>query len=192
MVAGSRLCLLLCVIALLWAENGTVRFGAKSLGAVALMLSLAVVGAIQTGFIDKLQQLPTSRIPVWNAAVHQIAESPLFGSGPNTFAPYYAQHIRQTNYPDFIIVDSRFMPWAHNLFLDVAIAFGIPVSILLLMLLLVLLMKAFKAKDPLGYAVFGSILLFLLASMAEFSYLRPYTLVLIAVYTAYLLPRPTS
>lgn len=192
MAIDSRLCLLLSAIALIWSERGAVRWNAKTIGAGATAICLIVALAIQTDFIGKLQQLPTSRIPVWNAAVHQIQEAPLLGSGAYSFGPYHAEHIEQADYPDFIAVDTRYMPWAHNLFLDVAVAFGIPASALLLALLLAVLVKSMRARDQLGNAVTGSLLLFLLASMVEFTHLRLYTIALIAVYAGYLIPRSAN
>ena len=182
----SRLCLMLCVANLIWGERDAVRWNTKTLGVSVVMLCSVVFLAIQTGFIGKLQQLPTSRIPVWDAALHQIQEAPLLGSGVYAFGPYYTEHIQQTDYPDFISVDDRYMPWAHNLFLDVSIAFGIPASALLLILLLTVLAKSLRSGNQLGNAVSGSVLLFLLASMVEFTHLRLYTIILIVVYAVYL------
>lgn len=191
MAIDSRLCLALCAANLIWGEWSAIRWNAKAISMGVAALCLLVVLSIQTGFIDKLQQWPTSRIPVWDAALHQIQEAPLLGSGALAFGPYYAEHIQRTAYPDFIAVDGRDMPWAHNLFLDVAVSFGIPVSALILALLLAVLWKSLREEDQLGNAVFGSVLLFLLASMVEFTHLRLYTVVLIAVYAGYLLSNPS-
>lgn len=192
MVIDSRLCLALCAMNLIWSEHKAFRWNAKTVGAGIAALCLVAAVAIQSGFIDKLQQLPTSRIPVWDAALHQIQEAPLSGSGANSFGPYYAEHIRRTDYPDFIAVDTRYMPWAHNLFLDVAVSFGVPASALLLALLLAVLVKSLRTKGQPDSAVFGSVLLFLLASMVEFTHLRLYTIALIAVYAGYLFPGKDS
>ena len=192
MAVDSRLCLLLCAIALIWGERGTVRWNAKTIGVGTAAVCLAIALALQTGFIGKFQQLPTSRIPVWDAAVQLTKEAPLFGSGAYAFGPYHAEHIGQANYPDFITVDTRYTPWAHNLFLDVAVAFGIPASALLLVLLLSVLVKSVRTGDQLGNAVTGSVLLFLLASMVEFTHLRLYTIALVAVYAGYLNPKLAS
>ena len=188
MVADSRLCLMLCVAGLFWSERAAIRLNKSSIAmGVILSVALALV-AIETGFAGKLQHVPTSRVPLWHAALHQVFESPLLGSGVNAFGPYYTEHIRQTVYPEYIVVDSRYIPWAHNLFLDIAVAFGIPASVLLLALLLCVLVKAKRSRDRLGNAILGSVLLFLLAALVEFTHLRMYTIALILIYAEYLIP----
>jgi len=187
-VIDSRLCLMLCAVGLIWGERRLFRWNAGTISASVMALGLVIILAVQTGFINKLQQLPTSRIPVWDAAINQVLEAPLFGSGAYAFGPYYEEHIGKTDYPAFITVDTRYMPWAHNLFLDVAVAFGIPASMLLLALLLFVLVKALRAGDCLGNAIFGSVLLFLLASMVEFTHLRLYTHALVVLFLGYLVP----
>jgi len=187
-VIDSRLCLMLCAVGLIWGERRLFRWNAGTISASVMALGLIIILAVQTGFINKLQQLPTSRIPVWDAAINQVLEAPLFGSGAYAFGPYYEEHIGKTDYPALITVDNRAMPWAHNLFLDVAVAFGIPASMLLLALLLFVLVKALRAGDCLGNAIFGSVLLFLLASMVEFTHLRLYTHALVVLFLGYLVP----
>ena len=77
-------------------------------------------------------------------ALHQIAQSPLLGSSLDSFSNFYLAHIARTDYGDLITVDQRGMPWAHNLFLDVALSFGVPAALILLALLVTHLAETSK------------------------------------------------
>ncbi len=184
-VLESRLCLLLLLIWLIL-EAPSVRYKRQFVLSSGIVLAIAASMIVaQTNLLAKIGQFPTSRIPVWDAALHQIATSPLIGSGIDSFRQFYTTHLVTANYSDFIIVDSRQMPWAHNLFLDVSIAFGIPAAILLIALLSYIALSAWNQRGELEKIMFVSILMFLAAALIEFSHLRIYPLALIAIYAGY-------
>ena len=175
MVLDSSLCLLLCLLCFALALPMSVRavISPHRLATGVLLLFVASAG---TGLLWKFGQLPTSRIPVWDAALHQIAQSPLLGSSLDSFSNFYLAHIARTDYGDLITVDQRGMPWAHNLFLDVALSFGVPAALILLALLVTILLRHQSRL------LFQSTLLFITAAMVELTHLRIYTFATVAMY----------
>lgn len=184
-VLESRLCLLLLLI---WLILDTPIAQYRRRIVLCLGIVLAVAAALisaQSNLLAKIVQFPTSRIPVWDAALHQIATSPLLGSGIDSFRQFYASHLVTATYNDLIVVDNRQIPWAHNLFLDVSIAFGTPAAILLVSLLFYVALSVRNHRSGLEKVVFVSVLMFLAAALIEFTHLRIYPLVLIAIYAGY-------
>ncbi|MYF01156.1 MAG: hypothetical protein F4234_13495 [Gammaproteobacteria bacterium] len=184
-VLESRLCLLLLLIWLML-DMPIARYWRRIVLCLGIVLALAaaLIG-METNLLAKINQIPTSRIPVWDAALYQIATSPLIGSGIDSFRQFYATHLLTANYSDFIVVDSRQMPWAHNLLLDVSIAFGIPAAILLAALLSYVALSAWRPRGEMEKAMLVSILMFVAAALFEFTHLRIYPLAMIAIYAGY-------
>ncbi len=177
----SLLCILLLAVWLLFESRAIKKLTRKALitgGCILFVLSLFVW---QFGVMGSSLELPTSRIPVWDAALRHIASAPFSGSGVDSFRDFYSNHIRTENYAEFILVDSREIPWAHNLFLDLSMAFGIPAAAILLLLYSSILRTTWRSHA----ACFSSAILFLIASMVEFTHLRLYTVVLIAIHAGY-------
>ena len=90
---------------------------------VALVISIDYVLDFQ--LFDKFLTFPSSRIPLWTAALDLFIENPIFGNGPHIFAEYYADYINSRTFADWITVDTRSIPWPHNLFLELLSESGI-------------------------------------------------------------------
>jgi O-antigen ligase len=90
---------------------------------LALVISIDYVLDFQ--LFDKFLTFPSSRIPLWSAALDLFIENPIFGNGPHIFAGYYADYINSRTFADWIIVDTRNIPWPHNLFLELLSESGI-------------------------------------------------------------------
>ena len=80
------------------------------------------------------------RFEIWNSAFKRILERPFFGWGPSTF-PF----LHLTNNSAFMapkkIIDAQH---SHNIFLEIAHNFGIPLSIIILSMLILLITKSYK------------------------------------------------
>ena len=75
---------------------------------------------------------PMSRIEIWDNAVDSISNNLFFGSGASSF-PFY---LKGNNY---------FVHWhAHNLPLDIALSFGLPVMFILITTIFILTFISFK------------------------------------------------
>ena len=93
---------------------------------LALGISTLVIDAF-LGFsiYQKLPIVPSSRIPLWHAALTMFQEQPFFGAGPFTFGPYYQDFLKEISYPSWIIIDRRVIPWPHNLYLELLAGSGL-------------------------------------------------------------------
>lgn len=177
-ILNSRLCLLILTISLA-TEYRILEssFGKRALKAIILVVSIGV--SLTPNLVDKLQSLPTSRIPLWDAATHQTFQHPWLGMGLDSFGGFYANHIDTTSYPDLIVVDRRTMPWPHNLFLELSSSFGLVFLALIVVGSVILVVKTRHLKDPLFGAVSSTSVLFLIAGTFELTYLRIYPVILI-------------
>ena len=177
---SSRLCLLLLVLSMAPHVRLPHPPMTKILAVCASFPLLLAVFAVLGNF-PLLLALPTSRIPVWDAALHQIAGAPWVGTGMDSFREFYAAHIAGNSYGAGILVDTREMPWAHNLFFDIAIAFGLPTMIALLALVSCAARITQRSEDSLERLVCAAIALFTVAAVFEFTHLRVYPLLVLSI-----------
>ena len=91
----------------------------------SLALVIIIDSLLDFQIFYKFLTFPTSRIPLWSAAFNLFIENPIFGNGPHIFAGYYADYINSRTFADWIIVDTRNIPWPHNLFLELLSESGI-------------------------------------------------------------------
>jgi O-antigen ligase len=144
-------------------------------------ISIIALLSFFLGISVKMTSLPTSRIPVWHAGLLQISENPIWGSGIDSFRNFYWKHINSTSYSDLIVVDTRSMPWPHNILIEVAGSFGLLVACTCVMLLCYSAIELRRHKCRLhSYSLlaFGC---FCIASLVELSILRVYPLVFITI-----------
>ena len=69
-----------------------------------------------------------TRLTLWVAAVFGIIESPWVGHGFGTFGNYY-ELFKSTGFEPFssaLIVDQRYIPWPHNIILELVFTYGLP------------------------------------------------------------------
>jgi len=135
---------------------------------------------------DKFLTFPTSRIPLWSAAFNLFIENPIFGNGPHIFAEYYADYINSRSFDDWIIVDTRSIPWPHNLFLELLSESGILTTLAFICLsgYTVIKLSLFFALDEfsLESACLISIFLgFLFASFFELTFVRIWVLLFVSL-----------
>ena len=179
---NSRLCLLLLLVSLALEYRLYTSFMKRHV--IALLILIAILSVILTpDFFDKVQSLPTSRIPLWDAAIHQIARHPWLGMGLDSFSDFYANHISATSYSDLITVDRRLMPWPHNIFLEISASFGLLVAALFAAGMIALFTNYSTLPGRFGFSIRSTACLFILAGLVELTYLRIYP-VLIVVFLA--------
>lgn len=118
-----------------------------------------------------------SRLTPWLIAVEMFKSAPIFGTGPRTFGYFYPILVNQFTFPDWIIIDNRVMPWAHNVYLETMAEQGI-VGLIILFALIGIAMINFKrlfsccnSRDPV-IIVFSSTVILILGGIIEFSFIR--------------------
>jgi O-antigen ligase/Flp pilus assembly protein TadD len=129
--------------------------GRKIAASVLIVLVLIVGGLFAVRNVPSVQQNPTigrltsvfslkaalgPRITIWNMAVEGIKEKPLTGWGQEGFNYVFNEHYQPSLYSQ--------EPWfdrAHNMFLDWAIAGGIPALILFLLALISAAVALYRA-----------------------------------------------
>jgi len=133
----------------------------------------------------------SGRIPLWACAWEMFVESPIIGNGLHTFGEYYTSYINSRLFPSWVGVDTRFIPWPHNLYLEVLAGQGIiGMSALLIFLYrsLTCLWPLRKSGDEsirlLGVACFSSMVGFCFASLFELSFLRMWVVITIFFLSA--------
>ena len=169
----------------------------KRISIILLLMFLVFELVIGLQFLLKLSILPTSRLPLWYAAISMFLEHPLLGNGPFTFAEYYQNFIRIASLPDWITVDDRRIPWPHNLYLEILSGSGIICFAVFVGLLAVSLRKLLvRNQDPLleqtRLTLLSAILGMMLAGAVELTFLRIWVLLLFFSLTAYTAIYPVS
>lgn len=127
----------------------------------------------------------TGRIPLWLSAWEMFLDAPFFGHGPHTFVLFYNSYLQDLDLPYWLFVDSRVVPWAHNLYLEVLAEQGI-VGFMALGFLLASGMSAawnFRRSISsevriLGYGAFAGLLSFCVAAAIELSFLRQWVVIM--------------
>lgn len=177
---NSRLCLLLLLISLAVEYRLYTSFMKRHV--IALLILIAILSVILTpDFFDKVQSLPTSRIPLWDAAIHQIALHPWLGMGLDSFSDFYANHISTTSYSDLITVDRRLMPWPHNFFLEISASFGLLVAALFAAGMIAFFSSYSTLPGRFGFSIRTTACLFILAGLVELTYLRIYPVLIVVL-----------
>lgn len=150
---------------------------------------------ILLAFIVFLYKLKTDsangRLFIWSICLNMIADSPLFGFGPNGFLTEYMEF--QAEY----FAENRLSPYSRladninhpfNEYLELIVKyglFGLAVAVYLLYLLVKTIIKESKAKKALGFSIISTVLI-----MSLFSYPFNYSafVFILIVLLIYVLP----
>jgi O-antigen ligase len=65
-----------------------------------------------------------ARLGVWLAGLMHWSDHPILGFGPSHFEVAYRLGISSLMLPDWVMVDSRIVPWAHNLYIEAIVERG--------------------------------------------------------------------
>ncbi len=150
---------------------------------------------ILLAFIVFLYTLKTDsangRLFIWSICLNMIADSPIFGFGPNGFLTEYMEY--QAEYfaenrlsPYSLLADNINHPF--NEYLDLIIKFGLfglAVAVYLLYLLVKTILKESRAKKSLGFSIVSTVLI-----MSLFSYPFNYSafVFILIILLIYVLP----
>jgi hypothetical protein len=164
------------------------RFGLMWGGAVfvAVLLLLIIDGLLGFPMIAKHGSVWDTRIPLWLAAWQMFLDAPLLGHGPHTFILFYQSYLHDLALPDWLPVDHRVIPWAHNLYLEVLAEQGIVGFGGLGLLLTCAISTAWNAQHAaqgevriFAASVFASLISFCVAAALELSFLRQWVVVML-------------
>jgi O-antigen ligase len=162
-------------------------------------IPLLLAGAIITAAVDAMMGWPLARkiflfprLYVWQAAWGMFLDRPWLGQGPGTFSDLYYPFVEKAGYVVAQLEDRRTMPWAHSLYLEQLAERGIAGALVLLALLASTLLRLLQGLrrvegDPqrgIAAGLLASMLVFLLAGIAETSLLRLWVVVLMLVLAA--------
>ncbi len=162
---------------------------------VVISIVLIIVIDCMRGFlfISKLGGVWHSRIPAWIAAWSMFTDSPLIGHGPRSFGELYAEYQLKLSLPEWLVVDRRIMPWAHNLYLETLAEQGIiGLTIFMLMIkhilssIFVLLKSSSEYINLLGKSVFSSLIIILVGNMFELSFIRHWFVIFFFVIISFI------
>ena len=150
---------------------------------------------ILLAFIVFLYKLKTDsadgRLFIWSICLNMIADSPLFGFGPNGFLTEYMEY--QAEYfagnpisPHSLLADNINHPFNEYIELIVKYGlFGLAIAVYLLYLLVKTILKESKAKKALGFSVISTVLI-----ISSFSYPFNYSafVFILIILLIYVLP----
>lgn len=98
------------------------------LSALFLLLILCTFdNLLRLGITDNFYALRTenARLSIWLAGLAHWGDNPVLGFGPSNFEDAYLLGIRELVLPDWVMIESRRIPWAHNLYIEALIERGI-------------------------------------------------------------------
>jgi len=152
----------------------------------SIILVISIDYFLDFQLFGKFLTFPSSRIPLWSAALDLFIENPIFGNGPHIFAEYYADYINSRAFADWVIVDTRNIPWPHNLFLELLSESGILTTLAFICLLGYTLIKLliFSALDELVQersCLISVFLGFLFAAFFELTLVRIWVLLFVCL-----------
>lgn len=121
----------------------------------------------------------STRLAIWYAGLDSVRQHPIVGFGPSQFYIAYEQVISSASLPDWLVLDPRGVPWAHNIFLE-ALAergvLGLGVFVFLLVhihnRLYASVRQMENAEHSLSFAIYVAFLAFLFAGLFELTLQR--------------------
>ncbi len=120
---GSRLSVLLLLLtaAVYSLYSGRVMWATAIKGIALSLIVLCCIGlALLAGQVDvaQLPALDNTRLSVWAAGISRWDDHPWLGFGPGHFEVPYRLGIAELHLPDWIMIEERMVPWAHNIYLE--------------------------------------------------------------------------
>jgi O-antigen ligase len=94
-------------------------------GLAICFLALAIDGVLGFPLLAKFGRIEEGRIAMWLAAWAMFCDAPILGHGPHTFVLLYKLYLQRLSLPAWLPVDTRVVPWAHNLYFEILAEQGI-------------------------------------------------------------------
>lgn len=181
----------LCVAALSTLALARNRKPALIVAGLALLAGLAAALLDGASFGNRLATLTQlsqeGRIGVWLAGWEMFEAEPVFGVGLHTFAEAYGPHLERATLPAGYEPELAYMPWAHNLYLEMLAERGVvglagflvPVVAMLRCLRTALAERGGdEAARPYAVAVAASLAAFLVMGLFDLTFLKDWVLLL--------------
>ena len=112
--------------------------------------------------------------------------APITGYGPHTFMNYYNSSVAKLDLPPDLPIDTRVVPWAHNLYLEILAERGLFVFLAFIALITLTLVYSFKAiknhQSGLNCLACGALAAFsgfLIGAFFEFTFLRLWVIIIL-------------
>ena len=195
LLVRSRVCILaLLLVVAMTAWLYRPRFLALALPVIAGLLWMTdhLLGlGIGQKFLESW--LGNERLGIWAIGLAAVDDAPLLGSGPFMFETIYRTGIETVHLPAWVQVESRIVPWAHNLYLEALVERGI-LGLASLLFLALSLYLSYRQRIGPGHsggihfnrAMFVTLCTFLFAGLFELTLQRSWVVtslfLLIAVY----------
>jgi len=147
---------------------------------------------IPSNIVSKISEIQfgfSPRIDIWKSAISRIQERPFWGWGPSTFPYLHNEHNTTFNVPERFIEAQH----SHNIFLELAHNFGIPLSIILMSTIFFLLIKSFNIifikalpnnKNLIEKAWFTSSTIFFVCHLTDITYYDGKISILMSIFFA--------
>ena len=154
--------------------------------ALYLSVSICLLVDLATGsfLIEKISKTIDlygwdPRFALWGAALLMFFQLPVLGHGPGTFVTMYQEYIDVLNIPPNLPLDTRLVPWPHNLYLEILAERGVIGFFLFSIILIISIHYSYKifTFSSMKYKIvviglLSSLLGFIIGSFIEFTFLR--------------------
>jgi len=128
-----------------------------------------------------------------------VNQHPIVGFGPSQFYVAYEQVISSASLPDWLVLDLRGVPWAHNIYLEALTERGILGLAVFLFLVVQVhrslyegLRRTNGAAHSLNFAIYASFVTFLFAGVFELTLQRIWVANALFIFIGFALWRNSS
>jgi O-antigen ligase len=141
-------------------------------------LSYGLIGLIVLYFIDAVLELgiiqnfyllreQNARLGIWLASLMHWSDHPFLGFGPSNFEVAYELGLSELSLPDWVLIDRRRIPWAHNLYIEAVVERGL-LGLITLVLLLAVIFFRLRNHARLSNSPVNDIYFFILIAFCGF------------------------
>ncbi len=146
-----------------------------------------------------LETFHEPRIGHWLVAWQMFKESPLLGKGVHTFGEFYLPYLEKIVLPASIRPEVAYIPWAHNLYLEVlaergmvgSIAFGATLVAMALVLFECLKWRTPSETRTISIGLTASLVTFLVQGVFDLTFLKDWVILVFWLLAALVARLPT-
>ena len=107
-------------------KGGLIRISVGCGLIIAMLLVAIDVADVQNRLMSLAYPMRDGRIGLWLAAMAMFLEHPFTGIGAGTFGFAYPDVVSMVQLPEGYQAESGFIPWAHNMYLELLAEYGLP------------------------------------------------------------------